>query len=47
MLEEMTCPECEGDSYSECDCCGAEFACDLCDGAGVVEYDEEEDEDLE
>lgn len=44
--EEIECPECEGNSYWDCDCCGAEeaFACDLCDGSGIVEYDEEEDE---
>lgn len=44
MLEEMTCPECEGLCYVECGCCGADAGCDWCDGTGTIDKEDEDDD---
>lgn len=32
----VTCPSCNGGGYTECDCCGAERDCDVCESSGEV-----------
>lgn len=32
----VTCPDCSGDGRTECDHCGSEIDCELCDGDGKI-----------
>lgn len=32
----VTCPDCDGDGKSECEHCGSEIDCELCEGDGRV-----------
>tara|TARA_R110000737_G_scaffold282141_1_gene288781 strand:+ start:16 stop:369 length:354 start_codon:yes stop_codon:yes gene_type:complete len=39
----VECPDCEGDGEIECDCCGHEKHCDVCDGNGKLRFNEASD----
>lgn len=37
LVAKRTCPNCEGEGYVTCRCCGHDDTCAECDGAGKVE----------
>lgn len=43
--DSVSCPECGGEGGVECDCCGHEHDCKLCNGYGFVDFEKVKKQD--